>query len=283
MNKIPRVAAAHDMSGLGRCSLTVILPVLSVMGAQCCPLQTAYLSAHTAFPVSSEAAFCDLTGAMRRTVRHWAELGTEFDAIYSGFLGSAEQISVLQECIDTFRTKKTLVLVDPVMGDHGTIYRTYTPEMCSLMCLLAEKADLITPNLTEAAILLGEEYENIPHDEAAYRGWLTRLSLRGSRSVVITGATLEPGMVGAASFCRENGEFDFSMDREERGEFSGTGDLFAAVLLGALLRGEKLPAAAARAVAFIRRCAAHTLELGTPLLEGVQFEQLLGGLILQGV
>jgi pyridoxine kinase len=244
MNKTPRVAAAHDMSGLGRCSLTVILPVLSVMGAQCCPLQTAYLSAHTAFPVSSEAAFCDLTGAMRRTVRHWAELGTEFDA---------------------------------------TIYRTYTPEMCSLMCLLAEKADLITPNLTEAAILLGEEYENIPHDEAAYRGWLTRLSLRGSRSVVITGATLEPGMVGAASFCRETGEFDFSMDREERGEFSGTGDLFAAVLLGALLRGEKLPAAAARAVAFIRRCAAHTLELGTPLLEGVQFEQLLGGLILQGV
>lgn len=280
MNKIPRVAAAHDMSGLGRCSLTVILPVLSVMGAQCCPLQTAYLSAHTAFPVSSEAAFCDLTGAMRQTIRYWAELGTEFDAIYSGFLGSAEQISILEECIDTFRTKKTLVLVDPVMGDHGTIYRTYTPEMCRRMCRLAKKADLITPNLTEAAILLGEEYENAPRDEAAYRDWLTRLSLQGGRSVVITGASLKPGMVGAASLCRETGEITFAMDREEEGEFSGTGDLFAAVLLGTLLRGEKLPDAAARAVRFVRHCAVHTLELGTPLLDGVQFENLLNELIL---
>lgn len=279
MNKTPRVAAAHDMSGLGRCSLTVIIPVLSVMGAQCCPLQTAYLSAHTAFPESSESAFCDLTSAMRQTVKHWAELHTDFDAIYSGFLGSGEQISILQDCIDTFRTGETIILVDPVMGDHGKIYRTYTSDMCRRMCLLAEKADLITPNLTEAAILLGEEYTAVPRGEEGFRGWLKRLSLGGRRSVVITGASLESGMVGAASFSRENGEIAFSMDREEHGEFSGTGDLFAAVLLGALLRGEKLPASAARAVSFVRRCAAYTLELGTPLLDGVQFEHLLSEII----
>ncbi len=195
----PRVAAVHDMSGYGRCSLTVILPVLSAMGAQCCPLQTAYLSAHTAFPASDQSAFCDLTGAMEQTIRHWREMDIQFNAVYSGFLGSVEQIVLLSTCIDTFRRKDTLILVDPVMGDDGKVYRTYTPRMCSRMITLAEKADLITPNITEAAILLGEEYENAPRDEAGFRDWLTRLSLDGSRSVVITGVSLAPGQVGAGA------------------------------------------------------------------------------------
>jgi len=278
-NKTPRVAAVHDMSGLGRCSLAVILPVLSVMGAQCCPMQTAYLSAHTAFPVFEKAAFCDLTGAMAQTIRHWAELGVRFDAIYSGFLGSAEQIALLRTSIATFREKDTIVLVDPVMGDHGRVYRTYTPEMCRRMVDLAAVADLITPNMTEAAILLGEDFANAPRDEAGYRDWLVRLSLDARRSVVMTGVSLSPGLVGAASFCREDCGVAFSMDREEQGQFSGTGDLFAAVLLGSLLRGERLQDATARAVSFVRSCVAHTLSLETPILEGVYFESRLKELL----
>jgi len=268
------------MSGLGRCSLAVILPVLSAMGAQCCPMQTAYLSAHTAFPASDESAFYDLTAAMAQTIRHWKELKVSFDAVYSGFLGSARQISLLSEGIDTFRQKDTLVLVDPVMGDNGKLYRTYTPEMCRRMAKLAEKADLITPNVTEAAILLGEDLRDMPRDENAFRDWLVRLSRNGRRSVVITGVSLASGQVGAGVLCRESGGIGFFMDSEEPGCFSGTGDLFAAVLLGALLRGENLADASKRAVAFVRRCAAYTIKLGAPVLDGVNFESQLRHLIV---
>lgn len=279
MNRTPRVAAVHDLSGLGRCSLTVVLPVLSAMGAQCCPLPTAVLSAHTAFPASKQASFRDLTGEMEQTVRHWQELHANFDAIYSGFLGSAGQIDVLRRLIDSFRRKETLVLVDPVMGDHGRLYRTYTPEMCALMGDLAGQADIITPNLTEAAILLGEEYQNVPTSQAGMEAWLTRLSQGGKRSVVVTGVSFTPGMVGAGCFDRQGGRIRFAMARQEQGQFSGTGDLFAAVVLGSLLRGEPLADAMARAVDFIQQCVARTLAAGTPLLDGVQFEPLLGGLM----
>ena len=184
MNRTPRVAAVHDLSGLGRCSLSVILPVLSVMGIQCCPLPTAVLSAHTAFPAAKSASFLDLTPEMEQGTRHWRELGMDFDAIYSGFLGSARQISVLRQFIHDFRREDTLVLVDPVMGDHGKVYRTYTPEMCRLMGELAAQADLITPNATEAAILLEEDYANVPTTQVGMESWLARLSLDGRRRCV---------------------------------------------------------------------------------------------------
>lgn len=279
MNRTPRVAAVHDLSGLGRCSLTVVLPVLSAMGAQCCPLPTAVLSAHTAFPEPERASFRDLTEEMERGLEHWSALRTRFDAVYSGFLGSAAQIGVLDELINTFRDRETLVLVDPVMGDHGKIYRTYTPDMCKRMRALSAGADLITPNLTEAAFLLGEPYRNVPTGQAEMEKWLSRLSLDGRRSVVVTGVSFTPGTVGAGCFDSRNGKIRFAMARQEDGQFSGTGDLFAAVVLGALLRGETLADAMARAVDFIQLCVAKTLEAETPVLDGVQFEPLLGELI----
>ena len=137
MKRAPRVAAVHDMSGVGRCSLTVILPVLAAMGCQCNPMLTAYLSAHTAFPASEHAVFLDLTDQMGQVAAHWGELGVEPDAVYSGFLGSERQIGLLQTAICRFRREKTLVLVDPVMGDHGRAYRTCTPELCARMGELA--------------------------------------------------------------------------------------------------------------------------------------------------
>lgn len=279
MNRAPRVAAVHDISGIGRCSLTAALPVLAAMGVWCCPMPTAYLSAHTAFPASDRAVFLDMTGQMAGTAGHWAELGMEFQAVYSGFLGSAEQIDLLRRILKEFRRPGTVVLVDPVMGDHGQPYRTYTPEMCSRMGTLAAEAGIITPNLTEAALLLGEPYESAPTSERGAADWLERLSLEGRRSVVLTGLSFTPGTVGAGCLDRETGRIRFAMAGQEPGHFPGTGDLFASVVLGALLRGEALEDASARAVGFVRRCVARTIAAGTPPLEGVEFEPLLRELI----
>lgn len=278
MSLTPRVAAIHDISGFGRCSMTIVLPVLAAMGAQCCPLPTAYLSAHTAFPVSERATFTDLTAQMEGTTLHWEELGASFRGIYSGFLGSAEQIDILGRFIERFRTDDTLVVVDPVMGDYGVAYRTYTPEMCRRMEQLAARADIITPNLTEAALLLNRPYDAVPHDEAGMREWLERLSLDGRRSVVITGASFDPAQVGAAILDRESGKTHFAFAPHEPGQYSGTGDLFTSVLMGSVLQGSALSDAAERAVSFISRCVRRTIDVGGPVLEGVQFEPLLGEL-----
>ena len=278
MKQAPHVAAIHDLSGMGRCSLGIVLPVLSAMGCWCSALPTAYLSASTIFPPSDRFVFRDLTGEMSGSSEHWKELGVHFDALYSGFVGSAEQIEVLGAFLRDFRGADTLVMLDPVMGDWGKPYRTYTPLMCEKMCELAELADVITPNLTEAAILLGEDYHSAPRTEAGLRIWLERLSEGGRRSVILTGIHPEKDMVGAASFDRESGETAFSAAREEPAEFPGTGDLFASVALGELLRGRSLKQATARAVEFVGRSARRTLELGTPIREGVQYEGLLGEL-----
>ena len=144
---------------------------------------------------------------------------------------------------------------------------------------LAAQADVITPNLTEASLLLGEDYASCPGDEAGLRAWLERLSLDGQRSVVLTGVGLHPGVTGAACFDRETGRISFAMARQEPTRFSGTGDLFASVLLGSLLRGEGLAGASQRAADFVQHCVAYTLAVGTPLPEGVQFEPLLGELM----
>ena len=279
MEIAPRIAAIQDISGFGRCSLTVVLPVLSAMGSQCCPLLTASLSAHTAFPPSDKATFLDLTGQMEGTTAHWAELGVTFDAIYSGFLGSADQIRIIERFYQQFRGEHTRVLVDPVMGDHGKPYRTCTPDLCAKMRQLADQADCITPNWTEAALLLDEDYANRPTEEKGIRNWLERLSLDGRRSVVLTGVSLTEGQIGAGYFDRTTGTTGFAMAHQEPAHFPGTGDLFASVLLGALMRGDELPGSVRQAVDFVQRCVACTLEVGTQPLEGVQFEPLLKELV----
>ena len=273
----PRVAAIHDLSGFGRCSLTVAIPILSAMGLQCCPLPTAFLSTHTGG--FEGFTFLDMTEEMPRVAAHWKSLDLWFQAIYSGFLGSVRQIDIVEAFIRQFCREDTIVVVDPVMGDDGRAYRTYTPQMCAGMARLAELADVITPNLTEAALLLGEDYADAPRSEAGMREWLRRLSLNGKRSVVITGVSLAPEQLGAGCFDRESGRTHFAMARQEPGQFPGTGDLFASVVLGDLLRGQTLPHGVELAVAFVQQCVHRTLALGTPTLEGVQFEQLLGELI----
>lgn len=269
----PRIAAIHDLSCFGRCSLTIALPVLSAMGCQCCPLPTALLSAHTGFPGNT---FLDLTAEMGRIADHWTAMDLQFDAIYSGFLGSADQVDTVARFFDTFKKSDTAVIVDPVMGDHGTAYRTCTPELCRGMRVLAENSDVITPNLTEAALLLDRPYEEIRQSDA-YEV-VRRLSLGGRRSVVLTGYSSESGQTGALCFDRDSGESKAVQTPREPQDFSGTGDLFASVLAGGVAKGVPLFQAAQAAADFVRDCIARTLAEGLTEQDGVDFEPLLGQL-----
>ena len=273
----PRVAAIHDMSGFGRCSLTVAIPILSAMGVQCCPLPTAFLSTHTGG--FEGFTFLDMTDEMPRVAAHWARLGLEFQAIYSGFLGSERQIAIVADFIHRFRRSGTIVVVDPVMGDFGRIYQTYTAAMCGGMARLAALADVITPNLTEAALLLGQPYETLPAGEAGLRQITERLSLEGRRSVVLTGASLAPGQTGAVCYDARTGRTQVVQTAYIAHEFHGTGDVFASVLTGALVRGSALADAAGQAAEFVRACAQRTAAENLPMREGVDFEPLLGLLI----
>lgn len=275
----PRVAAIHDMSGFGRCSLTVILPILSAMGVQCCPLPTAFLSTHTGG--FEGFTFLDMTEEMPKVAHHWKSLNLKFQAIYSGFLGSERQIDIVSDFIRDFRDG-ALVVVDPVMGDQGEVYRTYTPAMCAGTVHLAEQADVITPNLTEAALLLGIPYGELPSGEAGCREIAERLSLGGRRSVVLTGASSCPERTGAVCFDAGTGRTDLIETERVPREFLGTGDVFASVLTGALMRGDPLPDAARQAVDFIHACAVRTAAENLPLRDGVDFEPLLGLLTAHG-
>ena len=266
----PRIAAIHDLSCFGRCSLTIALPVLSAMGCQCCPLPTALLSAHTGI---SGFTFLDTTDEMRRISAHWSQLSLHFQAIYTGFLGSAPQINLVEDFLRRFHAPDTLLVMDPVMGDHGTPYKPCTPALRQGLRELVAQADVITPNLTEAAILL-----DIPYHESqtADASELVRaLSLQGQRSVVLTGYAAAPGQVGALCYDRDTRQVEAVQTDRVPQDFPGTGDLFASVLTGALTRGAPLLQAARTAVDFVGSCVARSVAEGAGEAEGVDFEPLL--------
>ncbi len=268
-----RVAAIHDLSGFGRCSLAVIMPVLSTMGIQCCPVPTAVLSTHTGG--FEDIAIKDLTDYIAPTLAQYKKLGIDFDAVYSGFLASAEQID---HCLEFFSAYKDgLKVVDPVMGDHGKPYRTYTPELCSRMGELVDVADVITPNLTEAAILLGEKYPlELTAGEA--KSWLARLCKR-VKVAVITGVPLAEGTISNIGCDKDAGGF-WRVDCDYvPASYPGTGDIFASVLTGGLLRGDSLPIAMDRATMFTQIAIKNTYSYGLEPRNGVMFEPSLSWLI----
>lgn len=278
MRTVPRVACINDLSGYGRCSLTIALPVLSVMGVQVCPAPTAVLSMHTGFP---QFTFTDLTDGMADYFASWAEL--DFDWIYSGFLGSLGQISIVKRFFETQKAKNPAcrILLDPVMGDEGKRYSTYTQELCDAMRELASEADVITPNITEACLLTGVPYrgESLHHAEA--EALAEQLMTLGCGAAVITGIVQE-NTIGNLTYADGTAAFD-SVHRTEC-LFSGTGDLFASVLCGALARGAGLRAAVRIAGAFLSDVTQYTLRENTPAAEGVLFEPLLrnlGGMIYE--
>lgn len=218
----PRVAAVHDLSCFGRCALTIVMPTLSVMGVQCCPVPTALLSTHTGGFTGN--TFLDLSDEMAAITAHWQSLGLDFQGIYTGFLGSMRQIGLTENLIQAFRREGTVVVIDPVMGDHGRPYRTYTPELCRGVRDLSRLADVVVPNRTEAAILLERDYSEITleREEDCCR-WARALSMEGRRSVVLTGITLEGDRTGAACFDRATSRAEIVTAPHVAGDFHGTG------------------------------------------------------------
>lgn len=266
-SQIKKVAAIQDLSGIGRCSLTVIIPVLSVMGVQVCPVPTAVLSAHTGY---GEFVMHDLTDFMMPALEHYKKLDVGFDCVYSGFLASSDQID---HCLEFFKAfPKALKVVDPVMGDDGKAYATYTKELCARMSELVAVADLITPNLTEAAILLGEEYPQGAMSEKTAKDWLVRLSQKGAKKVVITSVRLEgEGMATVGYDGTENGFWKLG-NVLVPAQYSGTGDMFTSVLIGGLLNGEELPVAMNRAAEYTEHTVIKTYQNKNPWRDGLMFE-----------
>ena len=276
MEKRPaRVAAIHDLSGFGRCSISVILPVLSAMGVQVCPVPTAVLSSHTGG--LGDPVIRDLTDYIEPALRHYQSLGVEFEAVYTGFLGSGEQVDC---CLEFFKAyPKALKIVDPVMGDNGRPYRTCTPELRRRMSELAAAADIITPNITEAAMLLEESYPAAPLTRSEAKSMLLRLSHMGPKRVVITGAELAQGGQASLGYDGENGSFWYVPCEYIPVHYPGCGDIYASVLLGAELSGASLPIAMARAAAFTELCVKTTYSYGSDPRYGVMLESVLGSLL----
>lgn len=272
MNNQLRVAAIHDLSSFGRCSLSVILPVISAMGIQCVPIPTAILSTHTGG--FDNVVFKDLTDYIVPCYRQYKNLGIEFDAIYSGFLASSEQIDHCLEFFDGY--KGALKVVDTVMGDHGKLYKTYTKELCGRMKELVSVADVITPNLTEATMLLGEDYPT-EMTTGMVKSWLARLCEK-VRIAVITGVPLVDGKMINAGFDRDKGGF-WRVDWDYVPvSYPGTGDIFASVLTGGLLKGDSLPIAMNRATSFAQIAIKTTYSYGYEPRNGVMFEEVLSWL-----
>jgi pyridoxine kinase len=276
-NPVPRTAAIHDLSGFGRASLTVVIPILSCMGVQVCPLPTAVLSTHTGG--FEDFSFKDLTATMEDIVAHWQQLDVDFDAIYSGFLGSPQQEAIVAGFIDTFSRPDQLVLVDPVMGDNGKPYTTMTPEMIMGMRSLIAKADVITPNFTEAAFLLDEPVPRTISTERV-KEWMLRLSDKGPGKVIITSLPVpEKQKTSAVIACdREDGRF-WKIDCQYiPAYYPGTGDAFASVIVGSLLQGDSLPIALDRAVQFVSTAIRTTFGYSYPTRNGVILERVLPSL-----
>ena len=282
---IPRLAALHDLSGFGRTSLTVAIPILSAMGVQVCPLPTALLSTHTV--EFTDYTLLDLTHEMSRVLDHWERLGLRFEAVYSGFMACPEQMDHVARCIEHCLAPGGLAVVDPVLGDNGVLDPTMTPDMVERMRWLVAKAHVITPNFTEAAFLLGEPcLARITPD--VLRNWLRRLQAMGPGRVVITSVPMTGDAHRLAVVAAEGGTAGGPDDGPERmwkidcsyipAHYPGTGDAFASVLTGSLLTGDSLPIAMDRAVQFVNMGIRATFGHNLPTREGILLESILGNL-----
>ena len=277
---IKKVAAIHDLSGFGRASLTTVIPILSTMGIQVCPVPTAILSTHTSN--FTGYSFIDLTDYMEEHIAHWKKLNLEFDCIYSGFLGSPRQIKIVSDFVDHFGHKDNLVVVDPVMGDNGHLYGTMGEEMIVEMRKLVSKADIITPNFTEAAFLLGEKYKETTTEEEV-KDWLVRISEMGPKIVIITSVPDEKinefqKNMSVIAYNREDDVFWKVSCKYIPVSYPGTGDAYTSVLIGSLLQGDSLPVAIDRAMQFVTQCIKASYGFKYPSREGVLLERNLNTL-----
>lgn len=270
LKKQKKIAVVNDVTGFGRCSVAVALPIISAMKIQCCPLPTAVLSAHTGYP---SFFFDDYTPHMRDYMNNWKELNLQFDGICTGFLGSKEQIDIVIEFLENFKTKDTIVMVDPVMGDYGQLYSTYTQEMCDEMKKLIKYADVMIPNLTEACRLLDIPYPEKPLKANELEDIAKELCAKGPNKIVITGLQYNGNI---QNFAYEIGKPYSIIEVKKIGEDrSGTGDVFSSIVASNIVKGVDMVTAVRKAADFISKVIEYTVELATPVRDGICFEEYL--------
>lgn len=271
-NELKSCAVVNDLTGFGRCALNISIPVMSAQGIRVLSVPTAILSNHTAF---DDYYFSDLTDGMDEFFSKWEKLNLTFDGIYTGFLGSERQVSIISAFIKKFKGENTLLFVDPVMGDDGLLYSTYTPELVAKMRELVKNADYITPNLTEACLLADIPYESMENaDENELYALAERLSELGARCVIITGIYREGHVMNIVYDGISGERFSVCSEYVAR-QFCGTGDLFASLLCGYLLGGETLRKAMERTSEFLCEAVRLSDRLGVSPTDGVAFEPIL--------
>jgi len=271
MERQKRVLAIHDISCFGKCSLTAALPIISAAGVECTVLPTAVLSTHTGG--FTDFTFRDLTEDIMPIINHWKTLNIGYDAIYTGYLGSFEQIGIVSEIFDTYRTKNSIILVDPVMADNGKLYGAFGPDFPKEMKKLASKADAVVPNITEACFMLDKEYKEGPYTKQYIEDLLLSLAQMGPDKVVLTGVSYNDKELGAATYDKNANEFGFYARNKIEGYFHGTGDVFGSALLSAMMRGKSLIESATVAVDFTVESIIRTYNVKTDVRFGVNFEE----------
>lgn len=270
-----RIITIQDISCVGRCSLTVALPIISACQVEAAILPTAVLSTHTAFP---KFTFRDLTDELEPISDAFSQLGLTFDAIYTGYLGSFEQLRLIGNFIDRFKAPDTSVFIDPVMGDNGRLYSGFTQEFADSMAGLCGRADLILPNLTEAAYMLRLPYRE-SYDEDYIRDLLLRLTGLGAKRAALTGIGFRPDEIGYYMYDSVTGRYSSYFNERIQASYHGTGDVFASAALGAYMRGLPIENALSTAVDFTLECIKKTQADPDRRFYGVNFEQALPMLI----
>ena len=269
-NHQKKIAVINDMSGFGRCSLTVSMPIISYLGVQCCPVPTSILSNHMAL---GDYFFDDYTDRMEEYIGKWKKLGLKFEGISSGFLGSKAQIEMVIGFIKEFCSGRTSVIIDPVMGDHGRIYATYTEEMCEEMGRLIEYGDIITPNLTECCRLTDTAYRGEGWEEGELYAMAEKLMMRGPEKIVITGI---PQGELIANYVLEKGKEPKIIQVHKAGtERSGTGDVFSSIIAADAVNGVDFCRSVRKASDFVRQGILASEGLHIPCTDGVCFEEIL--------
>jgi pyridoxine kinase len=269
MADIKKIACINDFSGYGRCSLSVALPVLSVCGVQCCSIPTAVFSNHTGF----ESFFKhDFTDCFDEYTSEWEKLRLHFDAIYSGYLGSKEQVKLVIDFIERFATPDTLIIVDPVMGDNGKLYISFSKETANGLRELARMADIITPNLTEACFLTDTPFTDSP-SEKNLRQIVNRLDPKNKKRTVITGITSEDSII--TNYISNKGEISEYKSISTAPSRSGTGDLFASIIAAAAVKGIAFTDSVAIAADFVKLSTEYSHEAGAAETDGAVFEPFL--------
>ncbi len=264
-----RILTIQDISCVGKCSVTAALPILSAMGIETVMLPTAILSSHTAF---SDYTFHDLTEQMRPIAAQWKQQGITFDAVYTGYLGSLEQVTIVEEILKQFSASDPLVFVDPVLGDSGRLYNGFTAEFPLHMKRLCRISDVIVPNMTEAAWLLGIPYAEKGYNEAYVCDILQKLAGFGAKMVILTGVSFADSEVGFMGYDAVRNQYFSYFHKKFPQQFHGTGDVFASTCVGGLLHGMSLEQAARLAEDFTLESIRMTSEADDARWYGIHYE-----------